>query len=531
MIYAYMINGKHCQHTSNAPIRGRWYLAFDPDAHTYTDSDGIVYESCTRVVAGLHEPFEEEYWAVEMAASAEPPYAGMSPEEIIAQWKDTAAVGTWVHSVCQDVVDERGGNPRRLTDAERDAYNHIRDEFRLWKYGKACGYTQAERIFWSQKYGVAGMFDIVRVDHDGVIIIDDIKTFRKATYDRIKKCGEQISIGCVLATELLGRDVLPGGVLLWENYYEKRGESHLEYRPVADHRAEMQVWLKGYEYKTNYKRECEMLQLEETPKVLPMRAIIYGEPNVGKSTLGAALPDPIVIDTEQSTDLIPRLNGRRLARPNTWPELLELLVDMRDSDPSKSLGIPIATLIIDTIDWAEHQCGKETAKSKKKQFLNDIGYGKGDKLIADRFIELFELLREIQEKHGWHIVLIAHATDQKAVDLVDGTRWQQRTLKLTPFARHIAVEWSNIMLFCHQERGTTTAPDDNGHIQATDAAGDRVIYTTTTDRFVAKNRHNLPPRIKMGYGPLLKAIFEPETAKEAGKKAEKTTAEKTNGGE
>lgn len=270
-VYAWLDNGLRRQ----GPIRPKsdWWIRFIPGPHTYTDSDGVEYMSCTRFVETMHEPFRREQRAIECASQAQGEYAGMTPTEIMRQWEDAADVGTRLHHLAELAL--RFGSDALGRSVTNDAYKqyiHIVKEIEQWKtdwHSAKWALTRSEIILWSRKYRLAGMFDICRIlvgDGQMEYIIDDIKTWRKVTSERLAKCAQQISLGC-----LMGREMIPdatwsvGGVLLWENYYKLREESKLDYRPLAKKAAsdtiahELRLALKGRLYEVEQDREHTIL--------------------------------------------------------------------------------------------------------------------------------------------------------------------------------------------------------------------------------------------------------------------------------
>ena len=54
----------------------------------------------------------------------------------------------------------------------------------------------------------------------------------------------------------------------------------------------------------------------------PIKALVYGVEGVGKSTLGAGLPDPRFVCAESGTE---QLDVARLPEPRAWGEVLQAL--------------------------------------------------------------------------------------------------------------------------------------------------------------------------------------------------------------
>ena len=98
------------------------------------------------------------------------------------------------------------------------------------------------------------------------------------------------------------------------------------------------------------------------------KVVIYGPEGIGKSTFAARFPEPLFIDTEGGTKL---LDVARLKRPSSWIMLLQQVDEVkRTPDCCK-------TLVIDTIDWAEHLCVRHVCASKDVKSIEEFGYGKG----------------------------------------------------------------------------------------------------------------------------------------------------------
>lgn len=240
------------------------------------------------------------------------------------------------------------------------------------------------------------------------------------------------------------------------------------------------------------------------------RVLIYGPEGIGKSTLAAAFPDPVFIDTEGSTR---DMDVARLPVPSSFAHLIEEInwVALNANN--------IKTLVIDTADWAEKMARTLVISrdpTGKASSIEDFGYGKGYVFVWE---EMGHLLSACDRaiKAGVNIVMTAHAAIRKFEQPGDAGSYDRWELKLqnSPKANICAMlkEWADMVLFCNYE--VTTFKNDEKKTKA--AGGQRVMYTTHSPSFDAKNRYNLPERLPMAYESIKGAIESNSPTKEAPK--------------
>ena len=106
------------------------------------------------------------------------------------------------------------------------------------------------------------------------------------------------------------------------------------------------------------------------------KVVIYGPEGIGKSSLAARFPDPVIIDTEGGTA---HMDVRRIDKPQSWEELLAIVKEV-----AATPGI-CKTLVIDTADWAEQLITTYLCNKYKQNSIESFGYGKGCAARAPRF--------------------------------------------------------------------------------------------------------------------------------------------------
>jgi len=510
--YAWMdkTTGKHHQQRRKGPpppINAPEWICFDPIKHTYTDERGHYYQSGTAFVGSLDDKkFNAEKVAVDCASQLEGNYAHMTPDEIMAQWRSTADVGTEAHEAIELHLLKRWRND------DSDPLQPIVDQFAWWlRHARPGCVTKPERIIWDRNIMVAGTADVVSYSqHEGAFIIDDVKTWKKLTDDRKKHAAEQITLYAYMWERLLGIPTRVGGVVMFENYFDKRGGSVLRFVELVDERdpdktkRQIQPAIWARQYRRRCKEEAEMaLSISGGVKQTPKRVVIYGTEGVGKSTFASRFPSPVFIDTEGSTD---EMDVSRLPTPRNWNDVKQLLADIRD-EPS----IQFKTLAIDTVDWLESVAAAEVAKSKNKKRLADIGFGKGELALAEEMKGFLDTLDEIQTKHGVHIILTAHAAVKRfdPPDMPEG--FDRYELKLKKHTAPIIREWCNMLLFANF--ASEARQNDGGKSKGVGDGTKRLMYTTRTDAYDAKNRCGLDNPLPFRYASI-KHVIEGETKTE-----------------
>jgi hypothetical protein len=220
--------------------------------------------------------------------------------------------------------------------------------------------------------------------------------------------------------------------------------------------------------------------------------LIYGVEGIGKTTLAAAFPDPLFIDTEGSTY---HLDVKRTDKPNSWDDLILTVQEVW-----KAPGL-CKTLVIDTLDWAEQLCVAHVCKANGKASIEAFGYGKGYTILSETFGALLKELDNVIEG-GCNVVLTAHAKMRKFEEPNETGSYDRWELKLSKNVAPLVKEWADMVLFANYK--TVLVADENGKKKA--QGGRRVLYTTHHPCWDAKNRHGLPDELELSYKPLAGVI-------------------------
>ena len=227
------------------------------------------------------------------------------------------------------------------------------------------------------------------------------------------------------------------------------------------------------------------------------KVVIYGVEGVGKSTLAAKFPDPLFIDTEGGTA---NLNVKRFEEKPTSYEMMKSYIDYVRTNKAAE------TLVIDTLDWAEQLLIEHVLNTHKKKSIEEFGYGSGYVLAADMMREFLKLLQGLVDDGICNVVLLCHAQIRK-VELPDESgsfdRYELKLGKKTASQTSPLVkEWADMILFCNYD--TTVIQTKDGKNKAKGNA--RVMYTTHSAVWDAKNRYDLPDKLPLDYSGIKAAV-------------------------
>lgn len=238
-----------------------------------------------------------------------------------------------------------------------------------------------------------------------------------------------------------------------------------------------------------------------------VKVVVYGQEGVGKSTLAAAFPGAVFIDCEGSTT---RMNVRRLQKPTSWQMLCDEVEFVRQRHGDKGYQ----TLIIDTFDWAERLALDDICVTHKVTGIEGMNYGKGweyEKEMIGRFLDNTERL--IAE--GVNVVFLCHAISRKTTApevMEEYDHWELKlgsktTNKIAPLLK----EWSDMTLFLAFQTNIIATDDKGKKHKATSTK--RVMYTTKSAWWDAKNRFGLPEVLPIDFGAIAH-IFAPAAGQE-----------------
>jgi hypothetical protein len=230
------------------------------------------------------------------------------------------------------------------------------------------------------------------------------------------------------------------------------------------------------------------------PQAAPVRALLYGVEGVGKTTFGANAPSPIFVGAEDGTG---SMDVARYPQPETFTEAVEAVRDLTVS------AHPFETLVIDSLDWLEPLVWAEVCRKGQKANIEDFGFGKGYIAAVDEWRVLLAALEGLRKAKRMHIVLLAHSWLKTFKNPTDED-FDRYEMKLHNKAAGLLREWVDAVLFANYET-IATKNEKTKRVRGV-STGVRLLHTTHSAAWDAKNRYSLPERMALSWPEFFAAV-------------------------
>lgn len=211
----------------------------------------------------------------------------------------------------------------------------------------------------------------------------------------------------------------------------------------------------------------------------PWRGLLFGVEGVGKSTFAAATPNPVFIGAEDGTD---HLDIARFDAPENWEDIKEQTIEVASGRTE------FKTMVLDTADWAEAMLWKYICARDKEKNIESYGYGKGYTAAVDEW-RVWLGLAEKARSNGINVLLLAHS-QVKSFKNPEGEDFDRYELSMHVKSAGLLKQWCDFVFFANHE--TFTKKDEKTKRVKGISTGARMIFTTKTAAYDAKNRSNLP---------------------------------------
>jgi len=221
---------------------------------------------------------------------------------------------------------------------------------------------------------------------------------------------------------------------------------------------------------------------------------IIGDSGLGKTTLAATFPNPIVIRAEDGLQAIPA-DMRPDAFPligkvdDLWEQLKALVTEKHDYQ----------TVVIDSVTALERLFTQHVIESDPKQprSINQAlgGYGAGLAAVATMHQRVRKACGVLNERKNMHVVFVAHA-DTETIELPDQDPYTRYSMRLGKKSVAPYVDDSDVVGFLKLQTYTTGDGDRKKAI----SDGSRLLVTYATASNVSKNRFGINDDLLVEHG-------------------------------
>lgn len=241
-----------------------------------------------------------------------------------------------------------------------------------------------------------------------------------------------------------------------------------------------------------------ILKQASKPAPRPVVCTILGDAGMGKTSLAATFPNPVVVRLEDGVQGVPEA-FRPDALPvvktvdQLWEQLNALVKEEHD----------YKTVIIDSITQLEEIFQKHVVATdpKKPRTINQAngGYGAGWITVGDMHQRVRSAAAALSDK-GVNVVFIAHA-DTSVVRPPDGDEYTRYDLRLNK--RSVSPYTDNVDLIGYLTLNTFTRGDGERKQAVSDGTRKLVCYPTPSN--ISKNRYGITDDlpVEIGKNPLV----------------------------
>lgn len=214
-------------------------------------------------------------------------------------------------------------------------------------------------------------------------------------------------------------------------------------------------------------------------------ATVSGDSGMGKTTLAASFPKPIVIRAEDGLQAIPAEQ-----RPDAFPLVSSVDMLWEQLTALVQENHDYQTVIIDSVTALERLFMQDVVDSdpKKPKSINQAlgGYGAGLQAVANMHQRVRKACGILNERKGMHVVFVAHA-DTETIELPDSDPYQRYSLRLGKKSVAPYVDDSDIVAHLRLETFYTGDGDRKKAI----SDGTRIAVCHATASCVSKNRYGI----------------------------------------
>lgn len=228
----------------------------------------------------------------------------------------------------------------------------------------------------------------------------------------------------------------------------------------------------------------------------PRRVVVYGVKGIGKTSLVASAPNPVIADVERGSGLI---DTNRVDTFETFDDVLDftrmLAAEKHD----------FQTVGYDSLGEIERLVWGAVCQAASVEGIDNVGggYGKGRAAAVDKWRSLRAEIERLQRDRRVDVYMIGHADVRTVKDPSVAEDYEQFQIRLDKQAAALWTEWADLVLFARYD--TTIRKDSRKKVRGV-SSGARLLYTKADAGHDAKDRYGLPEVLPLDYAELDAAI-------------------------
>lgn len=227
--------------------------------------------------------------------------------------------------------------------------------------------------------------------------------------------------------------------------------------------------------------------LLQRPITRPPLITITGESGVGKTTLAALFPSPVMILTEDGTEAIPEAS-----RPYAFPLVKTSAECLQHIEVLRHDKHRFETLIIDSVTQLGAMIDGEivAADRNKPRSINQAlgGYGNGPAAAAAVHKDIVLKCRDLSRTRNMAIIFVGHSV-LETFEPPDADPYTRYTLRLDKRSTQPYIDLVDAVVFVRVKTRYVTK-EDSKKVRAS-TTSERVLIMYPTGAHVAKNRYGV----------------------------------------
>ena len=233
----------------------------------------------------------------------------------------------------------------------------------------------------------------------------------------------------------------------------------------------------------------DSLVTKANPK--PPIILVHGLHGLGKTSFGAAAPNPVGLFTE---DGLGKLEFPHFPKAETFSDIMDAIGVLYNDEHE------FKTLVFDSLDHFEALVWAETCSRNGWRTIEQPDFGKGYNAALVVWTEFFDGIAALRNDRGMIIYLIAHTAIVKSKS-PDTEPFDVYDVKLHESgkgvgAKPLAKELADCIFYMGQR--TSVVENKSDKSMRGGGLGPRTLFTERRPAYEAKNRYGLPPEIPVG---------------------------------